>query len=85
MPCVPVQWKMMKLCIIKIFFQKMRIKLDPQAEKKNKELFMLARRGQNESIMRFVDRLRMYIRRWGGDPRGEFAIEMLKYKGRAIL
>ena len=62
------------------FFQSMRTKLDPQAEKKNKELFMLARRGPTESIMQYIDRLRMYIRRWGGDPKEAFAIEMLKYK-----
>ena len=62
------------------FFQSMREKLDPQAERKNKELFMLARRAPSESIMSYIDRCRMYIRRWGGDPKEGFAIEMLKYK-----
>ena len=61
-------------------FNAMRLKLDPQAEKKNRELFMLAKKGPNESSMQFVDRLRQYIRRWGGDPTQDFAIEMLKYK-----
>ena len=61
------------------FFQSIRMKLDPQAEKKNKELFMLARRGPNESVMRYMDRLRMYIQRWGGDPRERLKCSSIKY------
>ena len=62
------------------FFQAMRKKLDPQAEKKNKELFIVAKRGERESIVGFIDRCRMYIRRSGGDTMEHFVIEMLKYK-----
>ena len=61
-------------------FQNMRVKIDPQSEKKNKELFMVARRGATESITSFIDRCRMYIRRSGGDPTEPFAIDMLKFK-----
>ena len=63
-----------------VLFQALRKKLDPQAEKKNKELFMLAKKGPSESIMTFIDRCRMYIRRSGGDPKEPFAVEMMKFK-----
>ena len=59
------------------FFENMRIKISPQSEKINKELFMTARKGQSESIMTFIDRCRMYIRRSGGDSKDPFAMEML--------
>ena len=62
------------------FFQAMRKKLDPQAEKRNKELFIEAIRREGESVMAFVDRCRMYIRRSGGDTMEQFATEMLKQK-----
>ena len=62
------------------FFQKMRIKIDPQSEKKNKDMFMVARKGANESMMTYMDRCRQYIRRSGGDPKEPFALEMLKFK-----
>jgi hypothetical protein len=61
-------------------FQALRKKLDPQAEKKNRELFILAKKGPSESIMTFIDRCRMYIRRSGGDPKEPFAVEMMKFK-----
>ena len=63
-----------------MLFSSMRKKLDPQSKQRNKELFMHAKRGKNESVIRFMDRLRMYIRRWGEDPMDVFATEMLKYK-----
>ena len=62
------------------FFQAMRKKLDPQAEKRNKELFIAAKRREAETIVAFIDRCRMYIRRSGGSTMEQFAIEMLKYK-----
>ena len=62
------------------FFLSMRRKLDPQAKLRNKELFMLAKRHKNESVSRFVDRLKMYVRRWGKDPTDVFATEIMKYK-----
>ena len=62
------------------FFQAMRKKLDPQAEKRNKELFIEAKRREAESVMAFVDRCRMYVRRSGGDTMEQFATEMLKQK-----
>ena len=58
----------------------MRIKIDPQSEKKNKDMFMVARKGANESMMTYMDRCRQYIRRSGGDPKEPFALEMLKFK-----
>ena len=61
-------------------FQNMRVKIDPQSEKKNKEKFMMARKGPSESIMSYVDRCRMYIRRSGGNPTEAFAKDMLRYK-----
>merc|ERR1712240_746785 len=63
-----------------MFFQAMRNKLDPQAEKRNKELFIEAKQRKAETVNAFVDRCRMYIRRSGGDTMEQFAIEMLKQK-----
>ena len=63
-----------------VLFQIMKKKLDPQAKQRNKELFMHAKRGATESVVRFIDRLKMYIRRWGEDPTDDFATEMLKFK-----
>ena len=62
------------------FFKSMRTKIDPQSAKKNKESFIMARRGSAESVTSFVDRLRMYIRRAGMDPNETFALEMSKIK-----
>ena len=61
-------------------FQNMRVKIDPQSERKNKEMFMMARRGASESMTSYIDRCRMYIRRSGGNPTEEFAKEMLHFK-----
>ena len=58
-------------------FQGLRVKLDPTSERKNKELFIQARKGMGESMVAFIDRCRMYIRRSGGNPRENFAVEML--------
>ena len=63
-----------------LFFQSMRVKIDPQSERKNKEMFLVARKGPNENVMSYIDRCRMYIRRSGGDPHEAFAQEMLRYK-----
>ena len=63
-----------------VFYQKMRVKIDPQSERKNKEMFILARKGPTESIMSFIDRCRQYIRRSGADPNEYFAQEMLRNK-----
>ena len=62
------------------FFQNMRVKIDPQSERKNKEMFLVARKGPNENVMAYIDRCRMYIRRSGGDPNEQFAREMLRLK-----
>lgn len=62
------------------FFQAMRKKIDPQAEGRNKDIFVMAKRGNNEGIMTYVDRLRMYIRRSGGDIKAYWATEMMKNK-----
>ena len=43
------------------FFQGLRARLDPTSEKRNKDLFIAARRGLNESMIAFIDRCRMYI------------------------
>ena len=61
-------------------FHGLRVRIDPTSEKKNKERFILARKGIGESVITFIDRCRMYIRRSGGDPKEHFAIEMLKTK-----
>ena len=63
-----------------ILFQNMRIKIDPQSERRNKEKFCNARKGPNENVMSYSDRCRMYIRRSGGDPNEAFAQEMLWHK-----
>ena len=62
------------------FFASMRIKIDPQSEKKNKELFLLARRGSTETVTSFIDRCREHIRRSGGNPQDSFANDMLRLK-----
>ena len=58
----------------------MRDAIDPQAEVKNIDLFNKARRGNNESIHTFVDRLRMYLRRAGQNIRETWAKESMKVK-----
>ena len=58
----------------------MRAKIDPQAETRNKDLFSSARRGKNESNHTFIDRLKMYIRRSGEDPKDSWAQESMKGK-----
>ena len=63
-----------------VFFRNMREKIDPKAEKKNKELFMMTSKGATESISSYIDRCRMYIRRSGADPNEPFPVDMLKYK-----
>ena len=63
-----------------VFYQNMRLKIDPYCEKKNKENFRLAKRGNGESMNTFVNRLRMYIKRSGGDPKQDFAEDILKYR-----
>ena len=63
-----------------VFFQNMRHKIDPKAETKNQELFMMTKKGAMESISSYIDRCRMYIRRSGADPTAPFAVEMLKHK-----
>ena len=63
-----------------VFFQNMRHKIDPKAETKNKELFMMTRKVATESISSYIDRCRMYIRRSGADPNEPFTVEMLKHK-----
>ena len=40
-----------------VFFQSMRTKLDPQAEGRNKVLFMLAKKEPTESIMQYIDKI----------------------------
>ena len=61
-------------------FEAMRKKIDPQADIRNKDLFNVAKRNKNESVMAFVDRLRMYVKRSGGDPNGHWTMEMMKSK-----
>ena len=65
---------------IEVFNEAMRDKLDPQAVERNRALFATARRGKNESTSSFVDRLKMYIRRSGGNATDNWALDMLKYK-----
>ena len=62
------------------FFTAMRLKIDPTSARKNKELFVLAKRLAAESVTSFIDRCRMYIRRSGGDPCEPFALDMLRLK-----
>ena len=62
------------------FFTAMRIKIDPTSAKKNKELFVLAKRLAAESVTSYIDRCRMYIRRSGGNPSEPFALDMLRLK-----
>ena len=62
------------------FFQAMRKKLDPRSETRNKEQFIAAKRDKEESIMSFVDRCRMHIRRSGSDPMEPFVIALLRLK-----
>ena len=62
------------------FFTAMRLKIDPTSAKKNKELFVLAKRLTAESVTSFIDRCRMYIRRSGGNPCEPFALDMLRLK-----
>ena len=62
------------------FFSAIRLKIDPQAVERNKSAFTLARRGNNEGIINYIDRLRMYIRRGQGDPNESFVKEMIKIK-----
>ena len=62
------------------FFQAMRKKLDPRSESRNKELFIAAKKNEGESIMCFVDRCRMHIRRSGSDPMEPFVIALLRLK-----
>ena len=61
-------------------FQSMRIKIDPRSEKRNKELFVMAKKGGQESVTSFIDRCRQYIRRSGGDATEPFAKMMLRFK-----
>ena len=63
-----------------LLFQSMRVKIDPQSERKNKEMFLAARKAPNENVMSYIDRCKMYIRRSGSDPNKPFAQEMLRYK-----
>ena len=63
-----------------IFFSSMRQKIDPQSKKKNKELFIMAKKASAESVTSFVDRCRMYVRRAGNDPNEPFTVDMLKLK-----
>ena len=58
----------------------MRKKLDPRSEMRNKEQFIAAKRNKEESIMSFVDRCRMHIRRSGSDPKEPFVIALLRLK-----
>ena len=51
------------------FFQAMRGKIDPLAKVRNKDLFISAHRANNEGVMTYIDRLRLYIRRSGGNPK----------------
>jgi len=62
------------------FFKAMRKKIDPLAESRNKDLFTVARRENNETVTGYIDRLRMYVKRSGGDPNGHWAMEMMKSK-----
>ena len=62
------------------FFKAMRKKIDPFAESRNKDLFTVARRENNETVTGYIDRLRMYVKRSGGDPNGHWAMEMMKSK-----
>ena len=62
------------------FFQAMRKKLDPKSETRNKEQFIAAKRNEGESIMSFVDRCRMHIRRSGSDPMEPFVVALLRLK-----
>ena len=58
----------------------LRNKIDPEAKYRNKELFNYAKRGNKESNHTFADRLRMYIRRSGGDAGQHWAEEMIRSK-----
>ena len=62
------------------FFKAMRKKIDPLAKSRNKDLFTVARRENDETVTGYIDRLRMYVKRSGGDPNGHWAMEMMKSK-----
>ena len=62
------------------FYLAMKKKIDPLAPSRNKDLFVDAKRGNNEPVMTFIDRLRMYIRRSGGNPTEHWAQEIMKNK-----
>ena len=68
-----------------IFFKRMRVKISPQSEERNMELFMTAKREQMETIMMYIDRCKMYLRRSGGDPNEHFTVGILKGKVEKCL
>ena len=68
-----------------IFFESMRMKISPQSGSRNKEFFMTAKREQAESIMMYIDRCKMYVRRSGGDPSEHLVVELLKDKVEKCL
>ena len=61
-------------------FQRMRVKIDPMSERRNKDYFIAARKEVAESMMTYIDRCRQLIRRSGADPTEPFAEKMLKSK-----
>ena len=63
-----------------VLFKSLREKIAPESKKINKELFVKAKRETGESMVSFMDRCKMYIRRSEGDPNELFVKEFLKTK-----